>query len=182
MLLNIIVKPKSFLMKSCIKLLCSSALILFCTIINTSCKKENQTQIINNTDTLYIDTPITTALISSRKWMIEEMRAVYGGSIVYYLRGGSTNTQNFDDEYYQLNSDLTGGHQETSIFQRPVTWNFLNANNTKLVIHLTNTPANFDVIWDNIRIKNGKLYYDEYFTDGNSGLNSHGQYRRIPKP
>ena len=154
--------------------------ILF--ILFASCKKETKVEVQNITDTLYTEIPITISTITANKWMIEETKSVLGGNIVYYLRGGSSNTINFDDEHYKFNVDFTGSHQEDNTIQRPITWSFLNAENTKLIIHFTNTPANFDVIWENIRTKNSKLYYDEYFTDGNTGKNSHGQFIRIFKP
>jgi len=165
-------------------------LLICCTVIlvilfsgMSSCSKE---QVIQNniTDTVYVNTEvaITAALISANKWMIEEARGVRAANNFYYLRGGSSNTQSFDNEYIKFETNNTGTYQDNTGVLRNITWNFSNADNTKLQIFFTNTPANFTVTWENIRSKNGKISLDEYFTDGNTGANSHGQFIRIPKP
>ena len=160
-----------------------SSLLIFSFSTMVSCKKEKIVDRVVN-DTVYVstDVPITATLMSENKWMIEEARGVSGGSIFYYLRGGSANTTNvFDNEHIKFNTDNTGTYQDFGA-TRTIAWHFINADNSKLVINFTNTPANFDVTWDNIHSKNGKIYFDEYFTDGNTGANSHGQFTRIPKP
>jgi hypothetical protein len=160
---------------------------------SSGCKKEtivnnsiNDTIILNDTiivnDTVVSLNPITLSVMTANKWMPQEVRGVNGGSIVYYLRGGSANTESFDNEHIQFHANMTGTYVEHFGIIRNVTWNFLNSDNTKLVIHFTNTPGDFAVYWDNIRMVSGNLYFDEYFTDGNTGANVHYQTIRMPKP
>ncbi len=165
-----------------ILLLCTLATAGFFFFGLTSCKKENviQNNVTNVTDTIYAETPITAALICADSLQIEEVRGVRGGSIFYYLRGGSSNTQSYDNEFIKFNTDNTGLYHQDDGTERIITWNFVNSDNTKLVLNLTNTPASFSVTYENIRYKNGKLYFDEYYTDGNTGLNSQAQFIKRP--
>ncbi len=149
----------------------------------SSCKKEEIVQNnINVTDTLYLEKPITTAMLCLENLMYEEIRGVRGGAVLYYLRGGSSNTENLDNEYIKFNADNTGEYHENGGIVRNITWAFANTNNTKLNIFFTNTPANFTVTWDNIRYKDNKWYFDEYYKDGNTGAYSHSQNIRLKKP
>lgn len=161
-----------------------SAFFIFIFLGLISCKKETVVQ--NNTirDTVYVNiyTPITTALITANKWMFQEGRGVRGGTLFYYLRGGSSNTENLDDEYLQLNADNTGISHEQSGTIRQITWNFTSTDNSKLNVNYTNTPANYSIHWENLRCKDNKLYYDEYYTDGNTGQNCQTHVIRIPRP
>lgn len=138
----------------------------------SSCKK----------DPVQSDSTITAQLLSANKLIIEEMIGVAGGSKIVYVRGGSSNTQSFDNEYIFFKTDNTVTYQDNGGTVRQATWNFTNSSNSKLVINFTNTPANFTVTWDNLRLVNGKFYFDEYFTDGNTKLNSHSQVIRKSNP
>ena len=60
-------------------------------------------------DTIKVgDTIFTEEMLTAHPWKFQELRAVYGGSPVYYLRGGSSNTLNYDIEYVVFNPDHTG--------------------------------------------------------------------------
>ena len=152
-----------------------------------SCKKETVTQNIVTTDTVVVTdtvnlfTPMTLSILTANKWMYQEIRGVRDGNIFYYLRGGSSNSEDLDDEFIEFYADGTANYHAQSGFERTITWDFSN-NDTKITLHFTNTPANFDVYWDNVRVKDGKWYFDEYYTDGNLGWNAHSQNIRIPKP
>lgn len=174
-------------MKTVPKLIASAfiiSLVLLSTMV--SCKKETVTNTVTNTDTVYVNNfdPITLSFITANSWMIEEGRGVRGSNIFYYLRSGTpaNNSEDLDDEFIRFNSDGTALYHAQSGFERTITWEFDNTNNTMLTLHYTNTPADFDVYWDNMRAQNGKLYFDEYYTDGNLGWDSHCQMIREPKP
>ena len=131
--------------------------------------------------TILPDYPITSQLITANSWKVYEERGVAGGAIVYYLRGGSSNTQNLDNEYITFNANGTGTWVHNSGATVNISWVFANAQNTKLVWTAMNTPATFNITWDNIRYKNNMLYFDQYYTDGNLGFNSHSQQIRMPR-
>ncbi len=164
-------------MKSTTKVFtCIPVLLTFLFLGSTSCKKDKETIYVNEF------TPITVSLITANKWMFQEGRGVRGGSLFYYLRGGSSNTESLDNEYIQLNTNNTGISHEQSGVERQITWSFDNSDNSKMTVNYTNTPANYSIHWENLRCKDNKLYYDEYFTDGNTGQNCQTNAIRIPKP
>ncbi|MEO6490830.1 MAG: hypothetical protein ABIO04_12880 [Ferruginibacter sp.] len=150
-----------------------------------SCKKEKiieNTITVIDTVTVSYETPITTINISANKWMIQEKRGLNGGDLVYYLRGAGGNTESFDNEYIQFNSDHTGLYHENGGTDRNITWNFTNSTNSTMKFTLANTPSTFDIYWENMRLIGGKLYFDQFFTDGNTLQNNHSVDIRIPKP
>jgi len=152
------------------------------TIYDTVTVVHKDTVTVIQTDTLIIkDTAITTELLSAHPWQMQEIRGVAGGSIVYYLRGGSGNTQNLDLEYITFNADKTGLYVDGNGFPRSITWDFTDSTNTKLIWTIYNTPATFSITWDNIRFKNNSHYLDEYHTDGNNETEYHNQEIRVPK-
>lgn len=139
------------------------------------------TDTVIHTDTLVIkDTAITMELLTAHPWKMQEMYAVTGGAIRIYVRGGTSNTESFDNEYIVFNTNGTGTYVENGGRHDAITWAFGNAENTKILWTFYNTPATFDMTWDNVRFKNNSLYYDNYYTDGNTGLNSHSQEIRTP--
>ncbi len=153
----------------------------------SSCSKDDldQNRVANATDTLYVDMPITTDMLCGDSLQIEEVRGVRGCSVLYYNRGAGgslANTESFDNEFIKFHPNNTGLYHQDNGIERVITWSFLNPENTKLIISFTNTPASFDVIWENIRYKNGKWYFDEYYTDGNTGEHSHAQFIKVSMP
>jgi hypothetical protein len=153
----------------------------------TSCTKDP----INPTDTVTIikhdtvtiihqDTALTASILTSHPWKVLEERGVAGNNIIYYYRGGTSNTQSFDNEFITFNANGTGVHTQQNGIQTNITWT-LSGNGTKLTWTLLNTPATYTITWDNIRYKNGNMYFDQYYTDGNTGINSHSQQIRMPK-
>ncbi len=140
----------------------------------SSCKKD--TEII-----VQGDTALTAQILTAHPWKVLEERGVAGGDLIYYWRGGSNNTQSFDNEYITFNSNNTGTLRDNNGGTHNFTWSFANTENTKLTWTVQNTPATYTITWENIRYKNGNLYHNQYFTDGNSGLHSHTQQIRMPK-
>lgn len=157
--------------------LCSLACLLLFQTSFTSCKKET----ITKTDTVVVkDTAISLELLTSNSWKVQELRGVTGNTITYYLRGGSSNTENFDAEYITFNAAKTGIYFDASGVTHQMTWDFSSSTNTKLTFVIQNNgiPSQ-TVIFDNIRYKNKALYYDQYWTYNN--INCHAQGIRIAK-
>ena len=139
-----------------------------------SCKKEKVVYVSK-------DTAVTAQILTANSWKSQEHRGVEGGAKVLYVRGATSgNTVNYDTEYMAFNSNGTGTHDNPGIGVLPLTWTFGNADNTKLIITITNPSGSSVVVtWDNLRYKNGSLYYDQYWTQGT--IHSHTQDIRIPK-
>jgi hypothetical protein len=154
-------------------------------VSTTSCTKETlkyDTVTVIKKDTIIIkDTVLSTELLVANSWKMQEMRGVLGGTKRYYLRGGSANTENLDNEYIAFNQNGTGTYVENNSIQHSITWSFSNDAHTKLALILSNTPTTFTITWDNIRYKNKSLYFDSYYTDGNLNANEHSQNIRIPR-
>lgn len=151
----------------------------------SSCSKDKtiyDTVTVIKKDTVVIkDTVLSLAILTASPWKLQELRGVSAGNAVYYKRGGTGNTQNFDNEYYTFRTDKTGTYTDANTALHPFTWDFANDARTQLTITLLNTPATYTITWDNIRYKNANLYYDEYYRDGNTGANAHFQGIRMPK-
>lgn len=150
------------------------------TIIETIIKKD--TVIIR--DTVYIrDTVVTAEILTSRQWKIQELRGVNEGSVLYYLRGGSNNTDNYDNEYIVFNANKTGFEVDNIFITRQIpNWTLSGNQITKLTFTYNVTPTISMVItWDNLRFKNNALYYDEYYSNPVVGNDFHGQGIRIAK-
>jgi len=128
------------------------------------------------------DTLLSTKILTANAWKIKELRGVMNNISVYYLRGGSSNFQNFDNEYILFKSDKTGNYVDNSGGTAALVWNFGSSgtDSTKIVYTLSYpTIASFVVTWDNVVYKNGMIKYDEYYTQ--NGANAHSQGTRMPK-
>ena len=135
-------------------------------------------------DTLTIsDTLVTEAILTANPWKLLELRAVNEGTILYYLRGGSSNTDNYDFEYYVFNPDHTGYEMDNAGIAHNISqWTLSNPDNPKLTCtYYVNATTTMLLTWDNLRFKNKSLYYDEYYSNPIVGNDFHGQGIRIVK-
>jgi hypothetical protein len=151
----------------------------------TSCTKDKtiyDTVTVIKKDTLVIqDTAISLQLLAANSWKVQEIRGVQNNSVVYYQRGGTTNTESFDNEYITFNTDKTGIYYDNAGYTHQMTWDFSNNVNTKLTIVIQNPAplANQTVVYENLRYKNKTLLFDQYWTYNNT--NAHAQVIRIPR-
>ena len=155
---------------------CTKEKIVYDTIV----KIKNDT-IVRNDTIVKQDTMLSLEIFTANAWQIFEERGVIGGLPLYYLRGGTNNTQSFDNEYIFFKTDKTAIYVQNNGLKPQVTWDFANPEHTKVTWTMYNTPATFTVTWDNIRYKNKNLFMDQYFVDGNTGNHNHSQQIRIPK-
>jgi hypothetical protein len=148
----------------------------------TSCTKTRtivDTITVTRVDTLHEkDTLLTAAILTANPWKPLEMRGLVNDTYVYYVRGGSNNTQSFDNEYMTFNSDSTGIYSDNAGTQTTFTWNFTDASNKKLV-WVWNLPSPVTVTWENINYDDGAIRYTEYANQ--NGFNTLVSEVRIPK-
>jgi len=78
---------------------------------------------------------LTAQILTAHPWKVLEERGVLGGAIIYYLRGGTNNTQSFDNEFVTFNSNNTGVLTINSGNSYNFPWAFGNSENTKLTGH-----------------------------------------------
>ena len=133
------------------------------------------------TDTVIIkDTAISMELLTANSWKLQEIRGVTGSTILFYQRGGSSNTQNFDPEYITFFTNKTGVYHDGNDNNNTIVWDFLNSEKTKLTFTITNLAPLPDqtVYYENLRFKNGALWFDQYWTV--AGVNHHSQVIRTP--
>jgi hypothetical protein len=171
------------------KLISVSSFLVFASLLFlqtgvTSCTKEKivvDTVTVTKTDTLIIqDTTVSLELLTANSWKLQEIRGVNGNTMVFYERGGTLNTQNFDNEYIRFRADGTGTYFDASGATHQITWEFSNEARTKLTFVVSN-PAPLEshiVVYENLRYKNQALLFDQYWTYDN--INSHAQVIRIP--
>ncbi|GGB00336.1 hypothetical protein [Puia dinghuensis] len=174
------------------KIFCFSSLaivivIFTCPIGITSCTKQTVTDTVylKKTDTLRVtdtlqekDTAISTALLTANSWKAIYDRATVGGNMLYYVRGGSSNTMNLDNEYITFNSNYTGVYTDGNGNQTTFTWSFTDSSYTKLTWQWNSSPAAL-VTWENVFYDNGALHYTEYYTK--NGVYYYSQEIRVPK-
>ncbi len=160
------------------------ASLLFLQTGVTSCTKEKivlDTVSVTNIDTFIIqDTSISLELLTANSWKVQEIRGVNANTLLFYERGGISNTENFDNEYIRFEADGTGTYFDGSGATHQITWEFSNEAKTKLTFVVSN-PAPLEsqtVIWENLRYKDNALLFDQYWTYDN--VNSHAQVIRIP--
>ena len=158
-------------------------LLLFQSSI-TSCTKDQtiyDTVTVTKTDTLIIkDTAVSLELLTANSWILQDYRGVSANTIVFYQRGGTSNTENFDNEYIRFIADGTGTYFDQSGAMHQITWEFLNDEKTRLSFVVSN-PAPLEsqmVIYDNLRYKNKSLLFDQYWSY--NYINLHAQAIRIP--
>src|SRR5688572_13503176 len=135
-------------------------------------------------DTVIIkDSMFSEELLTAAPWKTWELRGVYGGDSIYFLRGGSNNTTGFGDrsiETYTFYPDGTGLLLDAANATHPIAdWKFTNAEKTKLTLLLHATPSTSSVAhfvtWEHIRYKDGRIYTDEYYYDNYVFKQYHGQ-------
>ncbi len=134
-------------------------------------------------DTIIItDSVLTEAILTSHPWKLAEVRGVQGGAVIFYERGGSNNTQSFDNAYYTFNADKTGVVVDDSGTPHAVTiWSI--SNSVKTMVYTMNNSGSItsDYTWDNIKYKDGAIHYDDYFHDNFIDVNTHSQEVQIAK-
>jgi hypothetical protein len=139
--------------------------LLTCTI---SCKKSNIAPLNRTPEQILTATP----------WKILEITGGIGNLPFYYKRGGSSNTINFDNEYYLFKPDQTGTYVDNTGLQNPFTWSYSNAGKTRIMLNGELLPAT-PIYWENIILTDNSLKYNESYTIGNTSANS--TVERIPK-
>src|SRR6185295_18252740 len=131
------------------RILFTSSAILFLMFVTffegglTSCTKDHtiyDTVTVEKTDTVTVrdtvtitDTTVTEAILTANPWKLLEIRGVNEGEVLYYLRGGSSNTDSYDNEYYVFNSDHTGYEiTNAGVTANIPQWALSNADNPTL--------------------------------------------------
>ena len=152
------------------------------TMFDTVTVTKNDTVNITKNDTLDVgDTLVTNEILTSHPWKLQELRGVSGGTILYYLRGGSANTTSYDNEYYVFDNNQTGYEYDNIGITRQLTnWTLTGDQIIRLTFTYYIDPGTTMIItWDNLRFKNNALYYDEYYSNPSTDVNWHGQGIRI---
>ena len=138
----------------------------------SSCSKENTDTLVvrdtvHVTDTLQLkDTAITTAILTSTAWKTQESRWVRNsGNVSYYLRGGSSNTDNLDIQTLTFRADGTGTHYNADAFTVQFNWEWLNSEKTSLKYTDHYPSGDHTVTWEHIVYKNGGIKFGEYVSE-----------------
>jgi len=125
------------------------------------------------------DTPVTAAILTANSWKPLEMRGLVNNTYVYYARGGSGNTQSFDNEYMTFNPGNTGIYHDNAGGNTTFTWSFTDTTNKQLVWVWNNPTGTIILTWENLDYHNGAIRYTEYAEQ--FGYNTLVSETRIPK-
>jgi len=89
------------------------------------------------------DTVVATKeeLLTHHTWKMEELTQVENNSQIYYKRGGTTNTHNFDNDKITFLADGTGNYSPTPAQNFNITWEFTNPSKTQMNIVITFSPS-----------------------------------------
>ncbi|MGC4036373.1 MAG: hypothetical protein QM764_10440, partial [Chitinophagaceae bacterium] len=142
----------------------------------TSCTKDHtiyDTVTVIKKDTVTIkdtilqkDTLVTESILTANSWKIQELRGVNEGAVLYYLRGGSSNTDSYDNEYFVFNSNHNGYENNNSnVIFNIQNWQLDEVKGKLTFTYNLSSTLSMVVTWDNLRYKNGSIYYDEYYSD-----------------
>ena len=119
------------------------------------------------------------ALLTAHPWKPKVINGVVGNTIVMYQRGGTGNTQNYDNESITFDAAKTGTYNDINGKQYPLTWDFANTDKTKLTFTVQYTPNVSNVTWDNMVFTDSLLEYNQTYSIG--GVNGHSHEIRMPK-
>jgi len=89
------------------------------------------------------DTDVATKeeLLTHHTWKMEELTQVENNTQIYYKRGGTSNTHNFDDDKITFLVDGTGTYSPTPSQNFNITWEFTNAAKTQMDIVIIFSPS-----------------------------------------
>ena len=140
------------------KILTTTALAI---IILVSCKKDSPTT----------PTKTTEEILTSKTWKADEVRTQLGNNTTsYYKRGAGGNTVNYDTDSLKFNTNNTGVYYFQGA-QYTTTWNFGNAEKTKMTIVISYSPA-LTVNLEYIDITENSFKYTQFPSSGISYLAS----------
>lgn len=80
-------------------------------------------------------------LLTQHTWKMEEITQVENNTQIYYKRGGSTNTNNFDNDKITFVTGGTGTYSPTPSETFNITWQFTNTEKTAMNIVISFTPT-----------------------------------------
>jgi len=137
--------------------------ILILVLIFTGCSKESTT-------TTPVPTPKTTEeLLTEKAWKANEIRVQQANGIMqYYIRGGSSNTVNYDSDSLRFNLNNTGTYYYSGS-SYSTTWSFINAEKSKMTL-VINYAVPLTLNLENIAISQTYFRYSQYL---NAGINSY---------
>ena len=103
------------------------AALLASTLLLQACMKDDSN----------VDMPSKEVLLTHHTWKMEELTQVENNTQIYYKRGGTTNTHNFDNDKITFLADGTGNYSPTPAQNFNITWEFTNASKTQMNIVIT---------------------------------------------
>lgn len=116
-------------------------------------------------------------LLTAKTWKADEIRVQQSNNIfIFYTRGGTTNTTNYDADSIKYNANNTGVYY-TGGSQITTTWNFTNSEKTKMNLTI-NYPTSLNLKVENIYLTANSFSFSQYYTYG--GINFVGYGHRIP--
>ena len=111
-------------------------------------------------------------LLTAKTWKADEIRSQLSNNTTqYYKRGGPSNTVNYDSDSLKFNTNNTGTYYFNGI-ATSTTWNFINAEKSKMTIIINYTPTPLTINWEYVNVAESTLKYTQYVTGSVSYLAS----------
>jgi hypothetical protein len=92
-------------------------------------------------DDSHVITASKLELLTHHTWKMEELTQVENNTQIYYKRGGTTNTHDFDNDKITFLADGTGNYSPTPSQNFNITWEFTNVSKTQMDIVITFSPS-----------------------------------------
>lgn len=103
-------------------------------------------------------------LLTAKTWKADEIRSQLSNNTTqYYKRGGSSNTVNYDSDSLKFNTNNTGTYYFNGT-ATSTTWNFINAEKSKMTIIINYTPTPLTINWEYVNVAESTLKYTQYVT------------------
>jgi hypothetical protein len=96
-------------------------------------------------------------LLTAVTWKVEESRVIDGNTMLYYKRGATENTINFDNDFYKFNTSNTGIYSYNGQ-DYSFKWKYLDAEKTKMEI-VIQYPIPLIVNLENVTLTATSLKY-----------------------
>jgi len=115
-------------------------------------------------------------LLTANTWKMMKDSGTLGTTPYYYVRGGSSNTVNLDNDSIRFSLNNTGTYYANGM-NLPFTWNFSNSAKTELtwVVDLTSVTT---ITWNIQTLNSATLTYIETYDQ--SGISWYGLITRAP--
>jgi hypothetical protein len=106
-------------------------------------------------------------LLTAHSWKMEELTQVENNTLIYYKRGSSGNTSNYDNDKITFLATGTGTYSPTPAQSFPITWQFTNNEKDKMDITIAFGPGlNVTLKCTELELEDNRFFCVNRFANG----------------